>query len=100
MKSLACVNFHKLCNVSVFVGSAGAVVAARLSEVHNWTVLLLEAGGDETEVSDVPALAGFLQLSDLDWKYKTKRRADRSYCGAMINDECRFFGFRNRALIN
>jgi len=55
--------------------------------VSNWTVLLLEAGGDETEVSDVPALAGFLQLTDMDWKYKTRRRQDRAYCGAMINDE-------------
>ena len=32
----------------------------------------LEAGGDETELSDVPALAANLQLSPLDWKYKTE----------------------------
>lgn len=35
-------------------------------------MLLLEAGGDETEISDVPLMAGFLQLSKLDWKYKTE----------------------------
>lgn len=39
-------------------------------------------------MSDVPALAGFLQLTDLDWKYKTKPRADRAYCAAMKNDQC------------
>jgi choline dehydrogenase-like flavoprotein len=64
------------------------VVAARLAEIDGWNVLLLEAGGDETEVSDVPAMAGFLQLSDLDWKYKTTPRADRAFCAAMKNDQC------------
>jgi len=53
-------------------GSGGAVVANRLSEVEDWNILLLEAGGDETETSDVPALAAFLQLSELDWQYKTE----------------------------
>ncbi|GLH01008.1 hypothetical protein R5R35_006258 [Gryllus longicercus] len=53
-------------------GSAGAVVAARLSEVPHWSVLLLEAGGDENEISDVPSLAAYLQLSQMDWQYKTE----------------------------
>lgn len=35
-------------------------------------MLLLEAGGDETEISDVPLMAGYLQLSKLDWQYKTE----------------------------
>lgn len=48
------------------------MLANRLTEVENWNVLLLEAGGDETEISDVPLLAGYLQLSKLDWKYKTE----------------------------
>lgn len=50
----------------------GAVLANRLTEVENWNVLLLEAGGDETEISDVPLMAGYLQLSKLDWKYKSE----------------------------
>lgn len=47
-------------------------MANRLSEMEQWNVLLLEAGGDETEVSDVPLMAAYLQLSQLDWKYKTE----------------------------
>ncbi|KAK5638300.1 hypothetical protein RI129_012595 [Pyrocoelia pectoralis] len=51
-------------------GSAGAVVASRLSEVRNWKVLLLEAGPDENELTDVPSLSAYLQLSKLDWAYQ------------------------------
>lgn len=70
-------------------GSAGAVVANRLSEMRNWTVLLIEAGGDETEISDVPSLAGYLQLTDLDWQYKTSPPPPESpYCLAMNGDRC------------
>ncbi|XP_017891654.1 glucose dehydrogenase [FAD, quinone] [Ceratina calcarata] len=69
-------------------GSAGAVVASRLSEVANWTVLLLEAGGDENEISDVPLLAGYTQLSDLDWKYQTTPPSASAYCLAMTGDRC------------
>ena len=52
-------------------GSAGAVVANRLSEVSSWNVLLLEAGGDETIVSDIPGLVQYLQRTNIDWQYKT-----------------------------
>lgn len=69
-------------------GSAGAVVASRLSEISNWTVLLLEAGGVENEISDVPALAGYTQLSDFDWKYQTAPPSTSAYCLAMNGDRC------------
>ncbi|XP_026466570.1 glucose dehydrogenase [FAD, quinone] [Ctenocephalides felis] len=72
--------------IVVGAGSAGAVVANRLSEVENWNVLLLEAGGDETEISDVPLLAAYLQLSKLDWKYKSEPQG--TACLAMNGGRC------------
>ena len=53
-------------------GSGGAVMAARLSEVPEWKVLLLEAGGDETIISSVPGLAKSLQKTKIDWQYQTE----------------------------
>lgn len=67
-------------------GSAGAVVANRLSEVKHWKILLLEAGPDENEISDVPSLAAYLQLSKLDWGYKTE--PSTKSCLGMKNNRC------------
>ncbi|XP_032526926.1 glucose dehydrogenase [FAD, quinone] [Danaus plexippus] len=53
-------------------GSAGAVVANRLTEIKDWNLLLLESGPDENEITDVPSLAAYLQLTKLDWQYKTE----------------------------
>ncbi|XP_071050377.1 glucose dehydrogenase [FAD, quinone]-like [Onthophagus taurus] len=67
-------------------GSAGAVVASRLSEIPNWNVLLLEAGPDENEVTDVPSLAAYLQLGEFDWAYKTEPTGKA--CLGMKNNRC------------
>lgn len=67
-------------------GSAGAVLANRLSEISSWNVLLLEAGPDENEITDVPSLAAYLQLSKLDWKYKTE--PSNRACLGMKNRRC------------
>jgi len=53
-------------------GSAGATLAARLSEDPDKRVLLLEAGGSETLYSDMPIMAGSLQLTDMNWAYFTE----------------------------
>ncbi|XP_035225709.1 glucose dehydrogenase [FAD, quinone]-like [Stegodyphus dumicola] len=66
-------------------GSAGSVLAARLSEKPCVTVLLLEAGKSPPKVSDIPAVAKSFIKSDIDWFYST---APQEYTGAgLINRE-------------
>jgi len=48
------------------------VLANRLTEVEYWSVLVIEAGGHENVLSDVPLLATHQQLSDIDWQYITE----------------------------
>uniref|UniRef100_A0A0P5GQM6 Glucose dehydrogenase (FAD, quinone) n=1 Tax=Daphnia magna TaxID=35525 RepID=A0A0P5GQM6_9CRUS len=72
--------------IVVGAGSAGAVVASRLSEITGWTVLLLEAGGLETITSDIPGLAKFLQLTDIDWQYQTEPQPGQ--CLALKDERC------------
>ena len=53
-------------------GSAGCVLASRLSENPNITVLLLEAGDSDTKLEiHVPLLCVGLQLSEVDWAEQT-----------------------------
>lgn len=44
-------------------GSGGSVVANRLTEQHDWSVLLLEAGDEESFISDVPLTPGATQIT-------------------------------------
>ncbi|KAF9806487.1 hypothetical protein SFRURICE_001282 [Spodoptera frugiperda] len=57
--------------IIIGAGSAGSVVANRLSEIEDWNILLLEAGGDPPITSDIPGLQTLLYGSKHDWQYKT-----------------------------
>ncbi|XP_075219563.1 glucose dehydrogenase [FAD, quinone]-like [Lycorma delicatula] len=72
--------------IVVGAGSAGCVVANRLTEVPDWKVLLIEAGREESIIMDIPLVANMLQFSDVNWKYKTV--PSKSYCLGMVNHQC------------
>ncbi|XP_051160264.1 glucose dehydrogenase [FAD, quinone]-like [Leptopilina boulardi] len=58
--------------IIVGAGSAGCVVANRLSEINNWNVLLLEAGNEEPIRATIPGFGGSLGGTEFDWKYRTQ----------------------------
>ena len=68
-------------------GSAGAVVARRLSAKQDATVLLLEAGEDTSYVMDarVPAACGKMQKTDHDWAFVAEPSETKKY-GTALQD--------------
>ncbi|XP_031838816.1 neither inactivation nor afterpotential protein G [Nomia melanderi] len=58
--------------IIVGAGTSGCVIASRLSEISNVTVLLVEAGGYFGWVSSVPLLSPMTQGTEFDWSYLTE----------------------------
>uniref|UniRef100_A0A2A4JMY6 Glucose-methanol-choline oxidoreductase N-terminal domain-containing protein n=1 Tax=Heliothis virescens TaxID=7102 RepID=A0A2A4JMY6_HELVI len=78
--------------IVVGAGSAGCVVANRLSEVKQWKVLLIEAGPEEPEVTSVPAFAPVLGRSNIDWNYRTQ--PEEMTCRAQRGQTCAWLSGR------
>uniref|UniRef100_A0A182SJW4 Uncharacterized protein n=1 Tax=Anopheles maculatus TaxID=74869 RepID=A0A182SJW4_9DIPT len=57
--------------VVIGAGSGGSVMANRLSEVPEWSVLLLEVGKEENMVSNVPLTAGLTTATGYSWGYRS-----------------------------
>lgn len=74
--------------IIVGAGTAGCVLATRLSEHPDISVLLLEAGGSEEDnpVIRVPFAALELQNSDVDWAYRTE--SQQKACLGMHKQRC------------
>ncbi|XP_054159948.1 glucose dehydrogenase [FAD, quinone]-like [Oppia nitens] len=72
--------------VIVGAGSAGSVVASRLSEKQSNGVLLLEAGDRETIVSTMPSQSDSLKDTPMDWNY------------TIVPQKFSCFGLNNRSM--
>uniref|UniRef100_A0A2A4IZE5 Glucose-methanol-choline oxidoreductase N-terminal domain-containing protein n=1 Tax=Heliothis virescens TaxID=7102 RepID=A0A2A4IZE5_HELVI len=57
--------------IIVGAGSAGCVIANRLTEISDWNVLLIEAGGNPPITSNLPSLLALVDYSEADWNYYT-----------------------------
>ncbi|XP_015589137.1 neither inactivation nor afterpotential protein G isoform X2 [Cephus cinctus] len=65
--------------IVVGAGSAGCIVASRLSQETNLTVLLIEAGEEFNWLSSVPLAAPLMQGTKLDWSYSTESQKFSSW---------------------
>ncbi|KAF5285224.1 hypothetical protein FQR65_LT13339 [Abscondita terminalis] len=72
--------------IVVGAGSAGSVVASRLSEIPEWNVLLIEAGLDEPTGTQIPSMFLNFLGSEIDWGYQTEPESDA--CLAEVERRC------------
>jgi choline dehydrogenase-like flavoprotein len=77
-------------------GTAGLVLASRLSENPGLTVIVLEAGKDMTQDPrvNIPALWTSLMGSDVDWQYQTTPQVRPLFCLLNVRFMC-FYNFRD-----
>ncbi|XP_050512306.1 glucose dehydrogenase [FAD, quinone]-like [Diabrotica virgifera virgifera] len=67
-------------------GTAGSLLARRLSEVSDWKVLVLEAGSNGNDFTDIPFMNLFTRNSEFNWGYKTVPQSNS--CLGMVNKQC------------
>lgn len=60
--------------VIIGAGSAGCVLASRLTEDPDVTVLVIEAGKPEFLMTDIPAIAPFFQRTEYIWPYYMEKQ--------------------------
>lgn len=67
-------------------GTAGSVLAYRLTENPHFNVLLIEAGGTETQLTEVPYIHQIWRDSRLDWKIASE--AQETSCLGFEGNRC------------
>jgi len=72
--------------IVIGAGPGGSVVANRLTEQPNWSVLVLEAGQDESVYTDVPGSVDLLLSTDYNWGYTAE--PVKNGCLGFENNRC------------
>lgn len=72
--------------IVIGAGPGGCVVANRLSEQTNWSVLILEAGQDESVYTDIPAATESFANTDYNWGYIAE--PTKNGCLSFENNGC------------
>ncbi|CAH0564422.1 unnamed protein product [Brassicogethes aeneus] len=87
--------------IVIGAGTAGCVIANRLSEIEDVHILLLEAGKKSSVINEMPALYGLASSSDYNWGfYSTPQKYG---CQGFTNHSCacpRGRGVGGTSLIN
>ncbi|XP_023941216.2 glucose dehydrogenase [FAD, quinone] [Bicyclus anynana] len=68
-------------------GTAGSLIAHRLSKDTNYTFVVLEAGGEGHTFHSIPAFGPLLHGSVFDWQFQTVPQENA--CLAMVNSQCK-----------
>ncbi|XP_014486338.1 PREDICTED: glucose dehydrogenase [FAD, quinone]-like, partial [Dinoponera quadriceps] len=74
--------------IIVGAGTAGSIIANRLTEIENWKVLLIEAGDDPSAISEIPLLFPETLLTSEDYAYNAE--PDESICQSFKNKVCKW----------
>ncbi|GJQ78173.1 hypothetical protein Trydic_g2504 [Trypoxylus dichotomus] len=60
--------------IIIGAGTASSALIRRLSEVPDWRILVLEAGGEPDIVTDIPYWSGLTTFTDLNWGYRSEKQ--------------------------
>lgn len=72
--------------IVIGAGSGGSVVANRLTERSDWSVLLVEAGKEEILITDIPLLVSYILSTEYNWGYSTEPQ--KGACLSMNYGKC------------